>query len=146
MVIIHLLTGMILHGTWKWHPGIGDSFWKPSFLGSMFNLGRHDHKHHIFIHLHPFRCRWTSSLWVVLHQFWSHVESYNIWRSETPGGFDTRGEVLRCWGNPGATAGVTSNDPKICGFYYTWSQVDVVVGSPFPLKKSMCLWCFFFVE
>ena len=29
-----------LHGTWKWHPGIGDSFWKPSFLGSMLNLGR----------------------------------------------------------------------------------------------------------
>ena len=24
----------------KWHPGIGDSFWKPSCLGSMLNLGR----------------------------------------------------------------------------------------------------------
>ena len=27
------------HGTWKWHPGIRDSFWKPSFSGSMLNLG-----------------------------------------------------------------------------------------------------------
>ena len=26
--------------TWKWHPGIGDFLWKPSFLGSMLNLGR----------------------------------------------------------------------------------------------------------
>ena len=61
------------------------------------------------------------------------------------GRFDTRGEVLRCWGNPGATAGVTSHDPKICGFYSTWSQVDVVVGSPFPLNKidvsTMFLFC-----
>ena len=24
---------------WKWHPGIRDSFWKPSLLGSMLNLG-----------------------------------------------------------------------------------------------------------
>jgi len=24
----------------KWQPGIGDSFWKPSFLGSMLNFGR----------------------------------------------------------------------------------------------------------
>ena len=23
----------------KWHLGIGDSFWQPSFLGSMFNFG-----------------------------------------------------------------------------------------------------------
>ena len=25
--------------TWKWHPGIGASFWKPSFSGYMLNLG-----------------------------------------------------------------------------------------------------------
>ena len=28
---------------WKCHPGIGDSFWKPSFLGSALNLGRVSH-------------------------------------------------------------------------------------------------------
>ena len=27
------------HGTWKWTLGKGDSYWKPSFPGSMLNLG-----------------------------------------------------------------------------------------------------------
>ena len=40
---IHLIGGVypskVQHGTGKWHPGIGDSFRKPSFLGSMLNLG-----------------------------------------------------------------------------------------------------------
>ena len=28
-------TPKVQHGTWKWYRGIGDSFWKPSILGSM---------------------------------------------------------------------------------------------------------------
>ena len=27
------------HGTWKWTRGKGDSYWKPSFPGSMLNFG-----------------------------------------------------------------------------------------------------------
>ena len=39
----------VYHGTWKWHPGLGDSFWKPSFLGYMLNLGSIFPKTHVFI-------------------------------------------------------------------------------------------------
>ena len=34
-----LYTPEIQHGTWKEVPGKGDSFWKPSFSGSMLNFG-----------------------------------------------------------------------------------------------------------
>ena len=35
-----LTFGLYPPKVWKCHPGIGDSFWKPSFLGSVLNLGR----------------------------------------------------------------------------------------------------------
>ena len=102
-------------------------------------LTNHDHKHHIFIIS-------LSKGAIGLHPYGSCCTSFGVMSKVTTFGGpkprpvgNTRGEVLRCWGNPGATAGVTSNYPKICGFYYTWSQVDVVVSSPFPQKNR----CFF---
>ncbi len=31
----------VYHGTWKWHPGLGDSFWKPSFFRLHVKLGEY---------------------------------------------------------------------------------------------------------
>ena len=36
---IYVIYLHIIYGTWKWQPGIGDSFWRPSSLGSMLNSG-----------------------------------------------------------------------------------------------------------
>ena len=36
-------TPEVKHGTWKLAPGKGDSYWKPSFSGSMVSLGWESH-------------------------------------------------------------------------------------------------------
>ena len=50
----------VKHGTWKWHPGIGDSFWKTIIFGSMFNLGRVDSRYSGFFGV---KTQWVESDW-----------------------------------------------------------------------------------
>ena len=45
---MHIYTPQNKHGTWKWTLGKGDSYWKPSFPGSMLNFGGVHILHRLF--------------------------------------------------------------------------------------------------
>ena len=61
MIPNNLLKFNMGHGNWKWHPGIGDSFWKPSCIGSILNLRRVDYwKLKALIYNTPYSVRTSS--------------------------------------------------------------------------------------
>ena len=64
----HLQSGVYTHkiytpgvkrGTWKLAPGRVDSYWKPSFSGSMLNFGGG------VTWIHPRKLRWNPKKWIV---------------------------------------------------------------------------------